>query len=186
MRVLVTGGKGFIGSHLVNYLKAKGHSVINVDVNANAYLKTNEDSFVLGDLTRQEVALNITKDVDWVFNLAANMGGIGFITKIGAEIMRDNVLININMMEASRTNNIKRTFFASSACIYPAYRQTEPLVEPLKEEFAVPAEPDSFYGWEKLFTEKLMEAYAKDHNMEVRIARFHNIYGPYGTYKGGR
>jgi nucleoside-diphosphate-sugar epimerase len=114
------------------------------------------------------------------------MGGIGFITEVGADIMRDNALININMMEACRKNNVERYFFSSSACVYPAYRQTEPDVEPLKEEHAIPAEPDMFYGWEKLFTEKLMEAYEKDYNMHVRIARFHNIYGPYGTYKGGR
>ena len=187
-KVLVTGGTGFIGSHLANYLKDKGYFVRAVDVKpkSECYLPLKADDVREADLRIPESASKMTKDVDWVFNLAANMGGIGFITEVGADIMRDNALININMMEACRKNNVERIFFSSSACVYPAYRQTDPDVEPLKEEHAIPAEPDMFYGWEKLFTEKLMEAYEKDYKMHVRIARFHNIYGPYGTYKGGR
>ncbi len=186
MRMLVTGGKGFIGSHLVNYLKAKEHWVTNVDVKANAYLKTNEDSFVLEDLTKPEVALSITKDMDWVFNLAANMGGIGFITSVKADVMRDNVRINTNILEACRINNVKRLFFSSSACVYPQNLQLHPEVKPLKESDVFPAYPDSAYGWEKLITELMMKAYHEDYGLDVRIARFHNIYGPFGTYKGGR
>jgi nucleoside-diphosphate-sugar epimerase len=187
-KVLVTGGTGFIGSHLANYLKNKGYFVRVADVKpkSECYLPLKADEVREADLRMPESASQATKDVDWVFNLAANMGGIGFITEVGANIMRDNALININMMEACTKNNVERYFFSSSACVYPAYRQTEPDVKPLKEEHAIPAEPDMFYGWEKLFTEKLMEAYEKDYNINIRIARFHNIYGPYGTYKGGR
>jgi len=186
MKVLVTGGKGFIGSHLVNYLKAKGFWVRSVDVAEKSYLMTKEDQFIHGNLKDFHVALRATKDVNWVFNLAANMGGIGFITRVGADVMRDNALININVMEACVENNVKRVFFSSSACVYPDYKQEHEHSEALKEEDAIPANPDTFYGWEKLFTEKLMEAYKKDHRVDIRIARFHNIYGPYGTYKGGR
>jgi nucleoside-diphosphate-sugar epimerase len=187
-KVLVTGGTGFIGSHLANYLKDKGYFVRVADVKpkSECYLPLKADDVIEVDLRIPKSASQATKDVDWVFNLAANMGGIGFITEVGADIMRDNALININMMEACRKNKVERYFFSSSACVYPAYRQTEPDVKPLKEEHAIPAEPDMFYGWEKLFTEKLMEAYEKDYDTNIRIARFHNIYGPYGTYKGGR
>jgi len=188
MKVLVTGGCGFIGSHLANYLKEKGHHVRVADIKpiSECYLPLKVDKVIPSDLRNFEACDYATKDVDWVFNLSANMGGIGFITEIGAEVMHDNALINVNMMEACRMNNVERIFFSSSACIYPAYRQTMPEVEPLKEEYAVPAQPDSFYGWEKLFTEQLMKAYYRDYGMDIRIPRFHNIYGPYGTYKGGR
>lgn len=185
-KILVTGGTGFIGSHLANYLKEKGHHVSVVDVKTESYLPLKVDAVYCEDLREKDVCVRLVKGVDWVFNLAANMGGIGFITKFGADVMRDNALINLNVMEACRKHNVERIFFSSSACIYPAYRQTKPEVEPLKEEYAVPAEPDSFYGWEKLFTEKLMEAYNRDYGIDIRIARLHNIYGPYGTYKGGR
>jgi len=186
MKVLVTGGKGFIGSHLVNYLKAKGFWVRSVDVAEKSYLMTKEDQFIHGNLKDFHVALRATKDVNWVFNLAANMGGIGFITRVGADVMRDNALININVMEACVKNNVERVFFSSSACVYPVYKQEHEHSGALKEEDVVPANPDTFYGWEKLFTEKLMEAYKKDYGVSIRIARFHNIYGPYGTYEGGR
>jgi GDP-D-mannose 3',5'-epimerase len=186
MKVLVAGGKGFIGSHLVNYLKGMGHWVRSVDTASDSYLKTEEDEFLRLDLRRLENVTKAVSGVDWVFNLAANMGGIGFISAYGADIMHDNALINIYMAEAAVRNNVDRIFFSSSACIYPAYKQLTPDVLPLKEEFAVPAEPDQFYGWEKLFSEKLYEAYEKDCDLKIRIARFHNIYGPYGTYKGGR
>jgi len=185
-KILVTGGKGFIGSHLVNYLKAKGYNVRSTDIVKNSYLKTYEDKFFCGDLRDVYVALKVTKDIDWVFNLAANMGGIGFISKVGADVMRDNALINISIVNACVKNNVKRIFFSSSACVYPDYRQEHEHSEALKEEYAVPAAPDQFYGWEKLFTEKLMEAYKKDYETSIRIARFHNIYGSHGTYTGGR
>lgn len=114
------------------------------------------------------------------------MGGIGFITTVGAEVMHDNVLINTNMLQASVENKVKRFFFSSSACVYPTYRQRDPNVTALKEEDAYPADPDNFYGWEKLYTEKVCEAYKRDYGLDVRIARYHNIYGSEGTYKGGR
>jgi nucleoside-diphosphate-sugar epimerase len=114
------------------------------------------------------------------------MGGIGFITAVGAEVMHDNVLINANMLEASRINKVKRFLFSSSACVYPTYLQKDPNVKGLKEEDAYPADPDNFYGWEKLFTEKMCEAYQRDYEMDIRIVRYHNVYGPEGTYKGGR
>jgi len=186
VRILVTGGKGFIGSHLVNYLKRKGHWVRSVDIKRKAFLKTNEDHFVCGDLRDFGVAKRVTKGIDWAFNLAANMGGIGFITKVKADVMRDNVRINTNILEACRINDVNRIFFSSSACVYPQTFQLNPEVKPLKESDAFPAYPDSAYGWEKLFTELMMKAYQEDYGLEIRIARFHNIYGEYGTYKGGR
>jgi nucleoside-diphosphate-sugar epimerase len=185
-KILVAGAGGFIGSHMVKYLKSKGYWIRGVDIKKPEFMQSCADEFLLKDLRSAENCHRVTRDIDQVYNFAANMGGIGFITKVGADIMRDNALININMMEACRKNNVKRIFFSSSACIYPAYRQKTPLVEPLKEEYAVPAEPDQFYGWEKLFTERLMEAYKKDYGLNIRITRYHNIYGPYGTYKGGR
>jgi nucleoside-diphosphate-sugar epimerase len=118
--------------------------------------------------------------------LPQTWGGIGFITSVGAEVIHDNALINTYMLEASRQNKVKRFLFSSSACVYPTYRQTDPNVKPLKEEDAYPADPDNFYGWEKLFTEKMCEAYQRDYSMDIRIVRYHNIYGPEGTYKGGR
>ena len=186
LRCLVTGGKGFIGSHLVNYLKSQGYYVINADIVRESFLETKEDLFYQVDLRNPTVCEVITQDVDWVFNLAANMGGIGYITKIGADIMRDNTMINLNMLEACRKNNVKRIFFSSSACVYPEYLQETTEVKPLKECDAFPAAPDQYYGWEKLYAELLMEAYHKDYGIDIRIARFHNIYGEYGTYEGGK
>jgi nucleoside-diphosphate-sugar epimerase len=138
------------------------------------------------DLRRWEDCVVATKGIDRVYNFAANMGGIGFITSVGAEVMHDNVLMNVHMLEAARQNGVKRFLYSSSACVYPTYRQTSPDVKGLREEDAYPAEPDNFYGWEKLFTEKTCEAYQKDYGMDIRIVRYHNIYGPEGTYKGGR
>ncbi len=186
MRILVTGGKGFIGSHLVNYLRTKEHWVRSVDIKKDCLLETNENSFVQGDLRKPETADHVTKDVDLIFNLAANMGGIGFITSVKANVMRDNVRINTNILEACRKNNVKRLFFSSSACVYPQSLQLNPEVKPLKESDAFPAYPDSAYGWEKLFTELMMKAYHEDYGLDIRITRFHNIYGPSGTYEGGR
>ena len=186
MNVLVTGAKGFIGSHLVNRLKDMGCWVRSVDVKNESHLPTREDEFHQLDLRSYGNAEKAVKDVKRVFHLAANMGGIGFITKVGAEVMRDNVLINANMIEACNQNSVERILFSSSACTYPTHLQTNPKVEPLKEEDAWPADPDNFYGVEKLFTEKLLEAYHRDHGLNVRISRQHSIYGPYCTFKGGR
>lgn len=186
-KILVTGGGGFIGSHVARYLYSQGHYVRIVDIKFDDYIKERYYSERLKlDLRVWENCLLATKGMDMVYHFAANMGGIGYITRVGAEVMHDNVLMNTYMLEASRQNNVKRFLFSSSACVYPIYKQTSPDVKGLKEEDAYPAEPDTFYGWEKLFTEKMCEAYQRDYGMEIRIVRYHNIYGPECAYKGGR
>jgi GDP-D-mannose 3', 5'-epimerase len=186
-RILVTGGGGFIGSHLAKKLLQQGNYVRIADVKFDDYISDRyySEKFTL-DLREYANCLKATKGMDKVYNLAANMGGIGFITEVGAEVMRDNILINANMLEAARQNSIKRYLYTSSACVYPTYRQTDPNVKGLREKDAYPADPDNFYGWEKLYTEKMCEAYQRDYGMNIRVLRFHNIYGPEGTYQGGR
>lgn len=187
MRILVTGAGGFIGSHMAKKLSEDGHFIRAVDVKWDGYLPEPYYSEKLSlDLKSAKNCIKATKGIDFVFHFAANMGGIGFITEVGADIMHDNVLMNANMLQASTINKIKRYFFASSACVYPTYRQEDPNNLGLKEEDAYPAEPDDFYGWEKLYTEKMCEAYQRDKGLDVRIVRYHNIYGPEGTYQGGR
>jgi len=185
-RVLVTGAGGFIGHHMVKYLKKKGYWVRGVDVKKPEYEKTQADEFLLLDLRVKKNADKAVKDVEIVFNFAANMGGIGFIETVHAEVMHDNVLINTHMLESARQNKIKRYFYSSSACIYPRYKQEKVKNLGLKESDAYPADPDNEYGWEKLFTERLCEDYYQDYGLEVRVARFHNIFGPLGTWQGGR
>ena len=186
-KILVTGGGGFIGSHLARYLYLQGNYVRVADVKFDDYIqeKYYHEKLQL-DLRNYQNCLLATRDIHKVYNLAANMGGIGFITSVGAEVMHDNVLINTYMLEASRQNKVKKCLYPSSACVYPTYRQTDPNVKDLKEEDAYPADPDNFYGWEKLFTEKMCEAYQRDYGMDIRVLRYHNVYGPEGTYKGGR
>jgi GDP-D-mannose 3',5'-epimerase len=186
-RILVTGGGGFIGSHLARYLCQQGHFVRIIDMKFDDYMQEKYYTERLKlDLRKWENCLLATKGIDKVYNLAANMGGIGFISTAGGEVMHDNVLINTYMLEASRRNKVKSFLFSSSACVYPIYRQTDPNVTSLEEDAAYPADPDNFYGWEKLFTEKMCEAYQRDYGLDIRIVRYHNIYGPEGTYRGGR
>jgi nucleoside-diphosphate-sugar epimerase len=186
-RILITGGGGFIGCHLARELYRQGNFVRIVDVKFDSYMKDKHYSEKLQlDLRIFGNCIAATEDIGTVYSLAANMGGIGFIATVGAEVMHDNVIMNANMLEASRQNKIKRYLFSSSACVYPTFRQTDPNVNGLKEDDAYPADPDNFYGWEKLYAEKMCEAYQRDYGMDIRILRYHNIYGPEGTYKGGR
>lgn len=187
-RILVTGGGGFVGSHLARELYNRGNFVRTADVKFDDYIQDKKyySEKLQLDLRIFENCLAATKGVDKVYNFAANMGGIGFITTVGAEVMHDNALINTYMLEASRQNKVERYFFSSSACVYPTYLQTNPDIKGLREVDAYPADPDNFYGWEKLYTEKMCEAYRRDYGMNIRVVRYHNIYGPEGTYKGGR
>jgi GDP-D-mannose 3', 5'-epimerase len=185
-RILVTGAGGFIGHHLVNYLLKMGYWVRGVDIVQPEFEPSQANEFKLLDLRKWENCLEATKDVDWVFQLAANMGGIGFIESHKAEIVHDNTLINIHMLEAARQNKIDRYFYTSSACVYPQYKQNDPDVTPLKEADAYPADAEDGYGWEKLYAERACRHYLEDYGLNTHCVRFHNIFGPLGSYQGGR
>lgn len=185
-RVLVAGAGGFIGHHLVKYLVERGYWVRGVDIKYPEFEPTTAHEFEILDLRRWDNCLLATRGIDEVYQLAADMGGIGYITAYHADVARNNILINAHMLEAARVNGVRRFLFSSSACVYPVYRQENPDVAPLKEEDAYPAAPEEGYGWEKLFAEKLCQYYYEDHRLATRVVRFHNVYGPLGTYEGGR
>jgi len=184
-KVLITGGAGFIGHHLARFLKKKGYWVRGVDIKKPEFSGMDDfDEFLLLDLRYWKNCLKATEGMDEVYALAANMGGIGFITFHTSDVLYDNVCINANTAQACKENEVKRLFFSSSACVYPTFKQENPNVAGLKESDAYPAFPDSEYGWEKLFSERIYSSFSDFY--EVRIARYHNIYGPEGTYEGGR
>jgi len=185
-QILVTGAGGFIGHHLVKQLKKDGHWVRGVDLKYPEYEASAADEFKLLDLRDYKACSEATTGVDEVYNLAADMGGIGYITAFLADIARNNVLINAHMLEASYRNGVERYLYSSSACVYAQSKQKSAEVTPLKEEDAYPADPEPGYGWEKLFSEELCHYFRKDHGLETRIVRFHNVYGPLGTYDGGK
>ena len=186
-KILVTGAGGFIGYHLVKFLKKKGYWVRGADIKEPEFSPNDEaDEFLLLDLRDINNCLKAAEGIDKVYALAANMGGIGFITSVKADVVRDNILINVNMAEASKINKVKRLFFSSSACIYPKYKQEDTNIVPLKESDAYPADSEDGYGWEKLLSERMYKNFYEDYGLEVRIARYHNIFGPEGTYQGGR
>jgi nucleoside-diphosphate-sugar epimerase len=185
-RVLVTGAGGFIGHHLVTHLKQHGYWVRGVDIKPPEYTRIDADEFEIRDLRRWDECLLATRGVEQVYALAADMGGMGFISSNHGTILRNNALMNLHTAEAARVQGVSRYLFSSSACIYPDYLQTDPEVTPLKESDAYPANPQDAYGWEKLVAERLCLYYSDEFGLETRIVRFHNIYGPYGTYDGGR
>ena len=188
-KAIVCGAGGFIGGHLVKRLKSLGYWVKGIDVKYNEFEETVADEFVIGDLRDPKICeREIVKGIDEVYQLAADMGGAGYIFTgdHDAVVMHNSALCNLNTLEASRLAGVKKIFYSSSACIYPEYNQLDPDNPKCSEESAYPAAPDSEYGWEKLFSERLYLSYGRNYGMEVRVARFHNIFGPQGTWRGGR
>jgi GDP-D-mannose 3',5'-epimerase len=185
-RILVTGAGGFIGHHLVKYLVEKGYWVRGVDLKYPEYESSPAHEFEILDLRRFDNCLIATRGIDEIYHLAADMGGIGYITAYHAEIARNSATINLHTLEAARLNGARGLLFSSSACIYPQYLQESPDVANLKEEDAYPADPEEGYGTEKLFMEELCRYYQEDYGFKTRVVRFHNVYGPLGTYEGGK
>lgn len=185
-KILVTGAGGFIGHHLVTFLKKKGYWVRGVDIKKPEFTDTDADEFQLLDLKKIENCLCATQDIEQVFHLAANMGGIGFIETHKADIVYENTVIDMHMLQAAKTNKVQKFLYTSSACIYPGYKQDTPDITPLKEEDAYPALPEDGYGWEKLYIERACRHYREDYGLKTYVVRFHNIFGPLGTYDGGR
>lgn len=188
-RILVAGAGGFIGSHLVKRLKTEGNWVRGVDLKQTQFAETQADDFVVGDLRDPRICANvIDQPFDEVYQLAADMGGAGFVFsgENDADIMHNSALVNLNMVEACYKVGVKKIFYSSSACIYPEYNQIDPDNPKCSEDLAYPAAPDSEYGWEKLFSEHLYMAFKRNYGLDVRIARFHNIFGPEGSWNDGR
>lgn len=188
-KALICGAGGFIGGHLVNRLKEEGYRVVGIDLKKNEFGNNNADEFVIGDLRDPDVVESIvTDDLDEIYQLAADMGGAGFIFTgdNDADIMHNSALCNLNILHEAKKKGVSKIFYSSSACIYPEYNQMDPDNPKCSEESAYPADPDSEYGWEKLFSERLYLSYQRNHGIEVKIARFHNIFGPRGTWDGGR
>ena len=187
MKILIYGAGGFIGGHLTNKLINEGHELYCADIKPLEYwfqIFDKSKNFSL-DLKDFNNCINVTSKVDYVFNMACNMGGMGFIENNKADCML-SVLINTNLLRACSKNDVKRYFFSSSACVYNAEKQNKTFVANLKEEDAYPAEPEDGYGWEKLFSERMCRHFTEDYGLETRVARYHNVYGPFGTFDGGR
>jgi GDP-D-mannose 3', 5'-epimerase len=187
-RLLVCGAGGFIGGHLVKRLKAEGYWIRGVDLKRHDFVEPPADEFVIGDLRDPDVVRQVVAGIDEVYQLAADMGGAGYIFtgEHDAAVMHNSATINLNMLEFGVRAGVKRFFYSSSACIYPLYNQLDADNPKCSEESAYPAAPDSEYGWEKLFSERLYFAYMRNRGVAVRVARFHNIFGPEGTWQGGR
>ena len=185
-KALVTGAGGFIGHHMVRYLADRGYWVRGVDLKHPEYESSAADEFQLLDLRQAENCSLAVQGMDEIYHLAADMGGIGYITAFHADVARNNVLLEAHMLESARLYGVRRFFYASSACVYPMYRQQRAQVDALREEDAYPADAEPGYGWEKLYGELLAKYYFEDYGVQTRVARFHNIYGPLGTYEGGR
>jgi len=188
-KVLVCGAGGFIGGHLVKKLKKEGAWVRGVDIKQHEFSNSSADEFIIGDLTRQSVVEKVLdQPFDEVYQLAADMGGAGYIFKgeNDANVMHNSALINLNVVYYASNFNVKKIFYSSSACMYPEHNQLDPENPNCEESSAYPANPDSEYGWEKLFSERLFFAFNRNYGLDVRVARFHNIFGPYGTWDGGK
>ncbi len=188
-RILVLGAGGFIGSHLVNRLKQMGHYVIGIDLKLPEFSISQADQFVQGDLRDPNICERyITSDIDEIYQLAADMGGAGYLFsgENDFNVMHNSALINLNVAHYAIHSKVKRLFFSSSACIYPKFNQTDPNNPNCEEHSAYPADPDSEYGWEKIFAERLYNAAWRNYDLNVRIARFHNVFGPEGTWNSGK
>ncbi len=189
-KALVCGAGGFIGGHLVNRLKSEGYYVVGADLKENEYGNMNADEFSIGDL-RDPIFCNnliLESSFDEIYQLAADMGGAGYIFtgNHDADVMHNSALCNLNVLESAKNAGVGKIFYSSSACMYPEYNQMDPNNPKCSEESAYPAAPDSEYGWEKLFSERLYFAYNRNYGIDVKVARFHNIFGPQGTWTGGK